>query len=573
MRLLLWLLGAPFRAFAWAFRRAYVRFRGYSALALRIEGHVPDRHAAPSLLGMFAGEPAGPSLLDLLAGLERASRDPRIQTVFVKLGPLRLGLARAQEISAALARARDAGKRVVVHMEDGGLAAYVIALGANEVVMPPSGSLNVMGVASEVVFLKGLLDKVGLKAWMRARGKYKSARETFTEGEMTPANREMTSALVGDLHEQLVDAIATARRLPPEAVRERLDQGPFLAPQALALGLIDQVEYVEDIEDALKAKATKWRPLRLNAYLRLSTHLMPRGRPTVVALVEVTGTIKSGASVPGRERPRATGSRRFVKEIKAVADDPRVKAVVLRVDSPGGSALASDIMWRALTRVSKPIIVSMADVAASGGYYVAGVRGASIVASPATITGSIGVLSGKVEASHLYEMLGVKKELIAAGKRGGYFSEARGFSEEDLAKLEADLDAHYALFLSRMAEGRGKTTDEIHAVAQGRVWTGRQALANGLIDAHGGLFDALMRVKSQLGLDAKAPLAIVSPAQKRRFPLRLSFRGASELFPGARLAAEAADLLSSPALRPLELAAYFASERTLALLPFDMSFE
>jgi protease-4 len=573
MRLLLWLFGLPFRAFVWVFRRAYVRFRGYTGLTLRIEGHVPDRHAAPSLLGMLSGDPAGPTLLDLLAGLERASRDPRVATVFVKLGPLRMGLARAQEISAALARARDAGKRVVVHMEDGGLTAYVVALGASEIVMPPSGSLNVVGVASEVVFLKGLLDKVGLKAWMRARGKYKSARETLAEGEMTPANREMTSAIVGDLHEQLVDAIATTRRLSPDAVRERLDQGPFLAKDALALGLIDQIEYIEDVEDALKAKAEKWRPLRLDAYLRLSTHLVPRGRPTVVALVEVTGTIKSGSSVPGRERARATGSRRFVKEMKAVADDPRVKAVVLRVDSPGGSALASDLMWRALTRVSKPIVVSMADVAASGGYYVSGVRGASIIASPATITGSIGVLSGKVEASHLYETLGVKKELIASGKRAGYFSEARGFSEEDLVKLEADLDAHYALFLSRMAEGRGKTTDEIHAVAQGRVWTGRQALANGLVDAHGGLFDALMRVKSELGLDARAPLAIVSPAPRRRFPVRVSFRDAAELLPGARLALDVADLIASPALRPLELAAHLAGERTLALLPFELSFE
>src|SRR5262249_48688751 len=161
-------------------------------------------------------------------------------------------------------------------------------------------------------------------------------------------------------------------------------------------------------------------------------------------------------------------SRRFVEEMKAVADDPRVKAIVLRVDSPGGSALASDLMWKALTRVSpsKPIVVSMADVAASGGYYVAGIRGAPILASPATITRSIGVLSGKVEASRLYEMLGVKKELVAVGKRAGFFSEARGFSDEDLAKLEADLDAHYSLFLSRMAEGRGRTTEEIHAVAQ-----------------------------------------------------------------------------------------------------------
>ena len=562
MRLLIWVLGLPVRALIWAFRRAYVVLRGYDALTFRIEGSVPDRHANPSLLGALSGEAPGPALLDLLSALDRAASDPRITTLWVQIGALHVGLARANELATALSRVRDGGKRVVVHMEEGGLAAYLVALGASEIILPPSGSLNVMGVASEVVLLKGLLDRVGLRAWMRARGKYKSARETLAESEMSPASREMTTAIVGDLYEQLVETIARARRLEPSEVRERLDRGPFMAQEAAALGLVDRIDYADDVEEGLKAQSKKWRPLRLPAYLRLSQHLAKRGRPTVVAMVEVTGTIKSGSSVPGRERARATGSRRFIKEMKAVADDPRVKAIVLRVDSPGGSALASDLMWRALSRasLSKPIVVSMADVAASGGYYVAGIRGASILASPATITGSIGVVSGKIEASRLYEMLGVKKELIAAGKRAGFFSEARGFSEDDLAKLEADLDAHYALFLSRMAEGRGKTTEEMHAVAQGRVWTGRQALANGLIDAHGGLFEALGKVRSVLGLDAKAPLAIVSPAPRRRFPLRLAFRGASDLLPPA-------------VLRPLELAEYFAGERTLALLPFDVRFE
>jgi protease-4 len=568
MRLLLWLLGLPFRALVWGFRRAYVALRGYSVLKLRVEGSLPDRRGAPSLLSMISGDPPGPALLDLLAALDRASIDPRIHTIWVELGPVHAGLARAGELAAALGRARVAGKRIVAYMEEAGLAGYSIALGASEIVLPPAGGLNVTGVASEVVLLKGLLDRVGLRAWMRARGKYKSARETFAESEMSPASREMTSAIVGDLYEQLVEAIAAARKLDPQSVRERLDKGPFLASEALALGLIDHVEYADDVEEGLKHKAAKWRPLRLAPYLRLSSHLAPRGRPTVVALVEVTGTIKSGASVPGRDKPRATGSRRFVQEMKAVAKDPRVKAIVLRVDSPGGCALASDIMWRALSKAQaeKPIVVSMADVAASGGYFVAGIRGAPILASPATITGSIGVLAGKVEASHLYEMLGIKKERIAAGKRAGYFSESSGFTDDELAKLESDLDAHYAHFLSRMAEGRGKTTEQIHDVAQGRVWTGRQALANGLVDGYGGLYDALGKVRALLGLEARAPLSIVSPAPKRRFPLRLAFRGAGNVLPGL-------PALPAAIARPLELAEYFAGERALTLLPFDLFFE
>lgn len=562
MRLLLWLLGLPIRVLVWALRRAYVALRGYSVLKLRVEGSLPDRRAAQSLLSALSGEPPGPALLDLLAALDRARGDERIETVWVQLGALRTGLARAGELGAALGRVREAGKRVVVHLEEAGLPGYVVALGGSEIVLPPAGSLNVMGVASEVVLLKGLLDRVGLRAWMRARGKYKTARETLSESEMSPENREMTAAIVGDLYEQLVDAIANARHLDPASVRDRLDQGPFLAAEALSLGLIDRVGYADDVEDELKENAKKWRPLRLDAYLRLSTHLVKRGRATVVALVEVTGTIKSGGSVPGRDRARATGSRRFVQEIKAVTDDPRVKAIVLRVDSPGGSALASDLMWRALTKAqaAKPIVVSMADVAASGGYFVSGIRGAPILASPSTITGSIGVVTGKVEASRLYDMLGIKKETIAMGKRAGFFSEARGFTEEDLVKLEADLEAHYQHFLGRMAEGRGKSREEIHDVAQGRVWTGRQALANGLVDGYGGLLDALDRVRTLLGLEPKAPLAIVSPGPRRRFPIRLAFRGPSSLLPAS-------------IARPLELAEYFAGERTLALLPFDVHFE
>jgi protease-4 len=203
----------------------------------------------------------------------------------------------------------------------------------------------------------------------------------------------------------------------------------------------------------------------------------------------------------------------------------------------------------------------MADVAASGGYFVSGIRGATIFASSATITGSIGVLAGKFDAAELYAKLGIKKEMIGRGKRAGFFSEARPFSEDDFAKLEADLDAHYQHFLSRMAEGRGRSAEEIHAVAQGRVWTGRQALENGLVDAEGGFIEALAKVRRLLGLAPNAPIALLGPAgERRRLPFRLEWRGASELLP------EALE-------RPLRWAEYFGGERTLAILPFDIRFE
>lgn len=561
-RLLFALLLLPFRALSWALRRTYVAFWGYSALRLRVHGSLPDRRGPVTLLGLARERSGGPPLFELLVALDRARRDARIRAVLVELGPLGSGLAKSEELRLALARCRDAGKRVVVFLEEGGLSDFSAALGATEIAMPPSGSLNVTGVASEVVLLKGLLDRVGVRAWLSARGKYKSMREMFAEPEMTAANREMTEALVGDLHDALVEAIAGARGMDAARARAALDHGPFLAEEARDLGLIDTVAYFDDVEEALEKAVGKYRPLRLESYLSLSSHLRGRGRPARVALLEVKGHIKSGRGVPGQDGARATGSRRFVEVVHAVAEDPRIRAIVLRVDSPGGSALASDVMWHALSKAAekKPLVVSMANVAASGGYFVAGIKGAKILSLKSTITGSIGVVAGKFDAAGLYQKLGIRKELVAAGKHGGYFSEARGFSPEELQKLESDLDAHYRLFLSRVAEGRGKDTESIHAVAQGRVWTGRQALANGLVDEQGGLLAAFDAVRAALGLHPNAPLAVVSAhAERRRFPLRLEWRVPESFLPEALLT-------------PLHLAEYFAGERALALLPFDLRF-
>lgn len=561
-RLLFTVLFSPFRAIGWVFRRVYVALWGYSVVELRVRGKLQDRRGRVSFIGALRRDRTGPGLLELLLALDRARRDDRVKAVLVEMGPLSCGLARSEEVRLALASVRQAGKRVVVYLEECGLVEYSAALGATEIVMPESASLNVTGVASEVVLFRGLLDRVGIRAWLAARGKYKSMRETFTEPVMTPENREMTESLVGDLHTELVEAIATGRNMDVERARGALDRGPFLAEEARELGLVDRVAYFDEVEQGLKESLRKYRPLGLGSYLSLSRHLVGRGRPTRVAFIEVKGHIKSGRDVPGDDGPRATGSRRFVENVNALARDPRVRAILLRVDSPGGSALASDLMWRALSKAAekKPLVVSMSNVAASGGYFVAGIRGAKILALSSTITGSIGVVAGKFEAAGLYEKLGIVKELIAGGKRGGFFSEARGFSPEEVQKLESDLDAHYRLFLKRMAEGRGKEPEAIHAVAQGRVWTGRQALGNGLVDRHGGLLSALATIRALLGLGPAAPLALISaPAEARGLPVKLAWRVPEGLVPDS-------------VMTPLRLAEYFTHERTLALLPFEIRF-
>jgi len=560
MRFLLLPLVLPLRLLAWVFARLRLVLWGYPSpvLELSIRGRLPDRGARPSWLRFFSREREGIGLLDVVRVLDRAARDPRIDAVLVRIGPLHSGLARAEEVHEALAKVRASEKRVVAYLEEAGLAEYLVALGAGRIVLPPSGSLNVVGVSSEVVLLKGLLDRVGVRAWLRAQGKYKSARETFAEDEMTAANREMTESLVHDLHDQLVQKIAESRSITATSAREALDTGPLLPGAAVKWGLVDAIAYEDEVREELDVLPPRRPPLSVDAYLKRSAHLAPRGRVTQVALLEVTGHIKSGASVPGRDGTRATGSRDFAREVQAIAKDPRVEAVVLRVDSPGGSALASDVMWRELTRVKKPVVVSMANVAASGGYFVSGLPGATILASGATITGSIGVLAGKMDLGALYQRLGVQKVIVGAGKRAGYFSEARGFTDGEVPDLEADLEHHYGHFLARMAEGRGKSREAIHELAQGRVWTGRQALENGLCDEHGGLAAALSRVRAVLGLPERAALALVSgPTERRRFPLRLEWTVPEAVLPDGLLS-------------PLRLAEHFRNERWLALLPFDL---
>jgi protease-4 len=569
IRLLLGLVLLPFRALRFCLRRLYLVVRGYNVLRLKVHGSLPDQGGARSLLGMARGQ-GGPSLLDVTGALDRARRDPRVKIVLVELGPLALGLARAEELREAFGRVRDAGKRVIVYLEECALAEYAAALGASEIVLSPGGALNVTGIRSEVLLVRGLLDRVGVRAWFSARGKYKSMRETFTEPHMTPANREMTEALVGDLYDQVVLAIAASRRLDAQVVREHLDRGPFMADDAKELGLVDRVLYLDEIETALKSEVVPFRPLELRSYMKLSTHLVGSGRPTKIALLEVKGHIKSGGNGSG-PGVRSTGSRDFVRDVKAVADDPRVRAILLRVDSPGGSALSSDVMWRALSlaRAKKPIVVSMVDVAASGGYFVAGIKGTPILASGATLTGSIGVVGGKFELAELYEKLGIRKEVVARGLHSGFFSESRGLSDEEVEKLERDIDAHYRHFVARMAEGREKSVEEIDKVAQGRVYTGRQALAIGLVDETGGLVAALAKVRSVLGLAVTAPLALAGPpSSRRRFPVRLAWGAAEHAQPGFSLPGALAETLSVP----LSLAEHFSSERVLALMPFSIRF-
>lgn len=511
---------------------------------------------------------AGTPLFALLGALASAEQDARLRRVLVKIEGYRGGLATAEELRAALERVRQTGKDVIVVGDHLDLGGYWIALGGTRVHLSPTGSLEVAGVASEFTLWKGLLDKAGIRARLAARGKYKSMRESFAEDAMSEANREMLESLMADLYRQLEERIAQGRSLPQPEVRALLDQGPFQAKDAHRFGLVDTPRYEDDIREQLKSSGP-FRKLTPLGYLRRRRHRLLPLRPPRVALLEVQGSIQLGESGFGALQPRATSAHAFVRACERVRKDKSLRAILVRVNSPGGSALGSDLMWHALLQAKqdRPLFVSMSNVAASGGYYVSGVKGARIFASPCTITGSIGVVGGKFEASRLYERLGVGKQIIAVGRHAAYHSPSIDFSEDELWKLQRDIDAMYADFVAKMAEGRGLEPSALDRVAQGRVWTGAQAKDHGLVDVLGGARDALDAVRAALGLAPNLPLGLVPMDQPSLAERIKKARGRAAALPFG-------DLLDGalPAV-PEALAALVGTEpnreRLWLRLPFD----
>jgi protease IV len=556
LRWLFWLLFLPItlpiallRSLTWALAR-----RGTLEVTLR--GALTDVASG----GRFLRSPSTPHFT-LLAALGSAETDSKLQRVLVKIEAFRGGLARAEELRVALESVKRAGKDVIVVAEHLDLGGYWIALAASRVHLSPTGSLDVAGVASEFTLWKGLLDKVGIRARLAARGKYKSMRESFASDTMSGANREMLESLVGDLYRQLEERIASGRALPQSDVRGIVDQGPFRADVAHRLGLIDVPRYESDVREELEA--TSSRKLTPAKYLaRRQRRWLPLKAPRI-ALLQVQGGIQLEPDATGMFRAQSASAQAFVRACERVQKDKSIRAILLRVNSPGGSALGSDLMWHALSQAAKGrgLFVSMGNVAASGGYYVSGVPGARIFASPCTITGSIGVVGGKFEATRLYERLGVSKELIQVGRHATFHSSSVDFDAEQLEKLQRDIDALYEDFVAKMAEGRGLEKSTLESVAQGRVWTGAQALENHLVDEIGGVREALDAIRKHLGRAPHTPLGLVVLDQPGLFERLRAARGSAQL-------STLTQLLPDELFTLLEMEA--SRERLLFRMPFDV---
>ncbi len=476
--------------------------RDNSVLVLRVAGPLPDYVPDDPLRKFFGGPDE--SLTNLVLQFRKAKVDNRIKAVILDINMSGAGWAKSEEIRDAITDFRSSGKQVYAYMELGMNKEYYIASACDRIYLAPPGELFINGLAAEVMFFRGSLDKLGIYPDIYQIGKYKSVGDTFTRKEMSDAHREFINSLLDDLFNRYVEAIAKARGKTPDEVRAIIDNSPYGALKAKEAGLIDSAAYRDELDKEIKSKlgykdSDELRLVRGAQYREVPPESLGLDKGERIAVIYATGNIGSGKSDNSPTGDQSIGSDTLAKALNDARDDKSIKAIVLRVDSPGGSGLASDIIWHAVeaAKQKKPVVVSMSDVAASGGYYISASAN-KIIAQPSTITGSIGVVAGKPVMKGFYDWIGLSNEYVLRGKNAGMFRETEKFTPDERAKFEEWIKTtYYNDFVPKVATGRGKDPAYIDSVGQGRVWTGSQGKGNGLVDEFGGL-DRAVAIAKQL---------------------------------------------------------------------------
>lgn len=518
-----------------------------ATLNLRLQAPFVEIEPLDVLSQFFEQPPALPAVID---AIRKAKADTRIKALVIRPQSGAGLWAQVQEVRTALDDFRTSGKPLIAYLEYGGAQEYYLASAADRVVLMPAGQLDLAGLAWYELFLRGTLDKIGVFPDLLHIGDFKTASNTFTEHGFTPAHREMSRDLNHEWYEQLVRGIAEGRKKSVDEIKRAIDGGPYTAEGARKAGLVDVLAYEDQLDDSPPVQGT--RPFEGKDYARVPVRTGDRARGARIAVLNALGTIASGKS-SFDSGSLVTGSDTFVEWVRKVRVDPSIRAIVVRVDSPGGSAIASEVIWRELmlAREVKPLVVSMGDVAASGGYYIA-LPAHAIVAQPGTITGSIGVVTGKFVLKGTFDKIGVGVDAVAEGRMAEIYSPFRRFSTEERARIEEQMQSTYELFLSRVAEGRHQPAAKIDSVAQGRVWTGRQARELGLVDELGGLMAAIQIAKQRAKLDVTKEVELVIYPPKRSFyemlanPFGSSVEASLGAFftrPDTRLAETAASML------------------------------
>jgi protease-4 len=535
-----------------------IRVPGRRAVELDLDDAL--RRPSSGFVGVLFGQTHRDPLALTVEELHRLARDDSVDAVVLRSGGLPLGSGRAEELRSGIEELQAAGKKVAFYLESAGDLDYSVASAADRVYAAPQAVLAVNGFSATALFAAAGLDKLGVKAEFVRSGAYKNAPDVFTRSDMSSEQREVVNALLDDVYARYVRRVSLARHLDEEKFRRLLDRGLLTPQEAQAEGLVDALVYPDQLEQevgkligghvALHKIGTE--PLREKD---------PRWtRPPTVAVVRVEGDIARGE---GGEDPlgvvEVAGSESIARRIHRLADDASVRAIVVRIDSPGGDGNASDLIWRELVRArekGKPVVASMGDVAASGGYYVA-VGADEIYAEPSTITGSIGVFVGKFDLEELYQSLGVKLVTNKRGKSADLFSTARALTPEERRMMQGWVDVFYQQFLDRVAQGRRLPRERVDELARGRVWSGQQALERGLVDKLGGLREAIQAAKVRARIAPDAPVLLDDPGKRE-----VSIGPALQLLPGALRP------ISARALRALSLLGEPGTVR--AVLPFDL---
>jgi protease-4 len=540
-----------------------------STLVLRLEGSISEKAAADMPFG-FLGGSAPPTVTDVWKTLKKAAIDPKIKAVVLMPRGLSVGWAKLQEIRGALVDYKASGKPLFVFLRAPRTPEYYLATAADRIHMVPEDMLDMKGLRAEITYFKGALDKLGVKMEAEHAGKYKDALDSFTRTNMTPESREALDLLLDGLYGHLSETIGGARKKSAADVRKLLDDGPFLADQALAAGLVDALHFEDQFFDEVKQKiGVDVKRVGVGDYSRASVDGF-EGKNRI-ALIVGDGAIVRGASAtnPLDDSGQMTVAQ-MTKLFHQVAEDDSIKGVILRVDSPGGDAVASDEILREAKLLSKkkPMVISMSDVAASGGYYIA-MTGDPVVAYSNTITGSIGVIYGKVNLKGLYDKLGLTKDVVQRGRNATIDSEYYPLDEQGQRKLRDGVDSVYKTFVGLVAESRKKKFEEIQELAQGRVWLGEHAKQRDLVDTMGGLDKAIELVKGRAKLTKADKIRLIVYPPKQTLFEQLMAKGQEGHVSMPMESAVRRELREWTGGMPMEL---FRQGAILRLMPYRVDF-
>jgi protease-4 len=533
--------------------------KSHSYLEIKLSGDIQEK-SSPDFLMTFFGMSSPLSMHDIWFNFQKAKIDRRIQAIVLRMGYLQCGWAKVNELRDLVLDFRKTGKKVYATFEETVDAdkEYYLATACDRIIFHPSGMMFVNGIGGYIPFFKKGLDKLGVEFEVEHMEKYKTAMNEFTEEGFTASHREMMESLYGDIYSHYVKKIAGARGKSEEEVRALINHGFFQGPKALEAGLVDDLLYEDELQNVLQADGKKYTRISHQGYSKIKPSSLGLNRGRKIALIYGMGQILTGEGFY-----QMMGSSTVARWLRSARRDKSIEAVVFRVDSPGGSAVGSDVIWREviLTKKEKPIVISMSDLAGSGGYWVA-MSAHKIVAQPQTWTGSIGVVWGKPNLKKLYEKLGISAERLAFGDKADIFSTFRKWTDEERKLIKEEMKWTYDQFLTKVAEGRNMSKEDVDKIGKGRVWTGSQAKNLGLVDEIGGLSKAIALAKELAGIPAGEQVRlVVQPKKKTSF---------LDMFLGQPLIKT--DLSVSPRLEKM-IAAFklLDQERIWAIMPFWLS--